>query len=143
MKLIRELKTGSENDLPAVCAEILSLAAPGILLFNAPMGAGKTTFIRHLCRLMGSVDEVSSPTYSLVNEYLTKKGEKIFHFDFYRIDNLQEAYDMGAEDYFESGKPCLIEWPDIVKPLIHSNYMELKIEPEGKHRRYLLFSSAL
>jgi tRNA threonylcarbamoyladenosine biosynthesis protein TsaE len=101
-------------------AQQLLLAAGDckIWCFNGPMGAGKTTLIAELCKQLGVQEPVSSPTYGLVNEYRGGAQQAIFHFDFYRIQSLAEAYDMGAEDYFFSGDWCFIEWPDLVKDLL-------------------------
>lgn len=106
-------------DLERVSAEIIRLAnGKNIWTFNGEMGAGKTTLIKSVCKQMGVTDEVSSPTFSLVNEYKTRHGNKVFHFDFYRIKNIEEAFDIGYEDYFDSGSVCLIEWPEKIEPLL-------------------------
>jgi tRNA threonylcarbamoyladenosine biosynthesis protein TsaE len=84
------------------------------------MGAGKTTLIKAVCATLGVIDEVSSPTFSMVNEYKTTKGETVFHFDFYRIKSLSEAYDLGIEDYFDSGNICLIEWPSMIEAILEN-----------------------
>lgn len=82
------------------------------------MGSGKTTLIQSICASLGVTDEVTSPTFSLVNEYRSASGNPIYHFDFYRIRNLEEVFDIGYEDYFYSGHLCLIEWPSLVAPLL-------------------------
>jgi tRNA threonylcarbamoyladenosine biosynthesis protein TsaE len=82
------------------------------------MGDGKTTLIKSICKNLGVIDDVSSPTFSLVNEYKTKNGEIIYHFDFYRIKSINEAYDIGIEEYFESGNICLIEWPNMIDEIL-------------------------
>ena len=106
-------------DLEQVSAEIIRLAnGKKIWTFNGEMGAGKTTLIKSVCKQMGVTDEVSSPTFSLVNEYKTTNDNKVFHFDFYRIKNIEEAFDIGYEDYFDSGSVCLIEWPEKIEPLL-------------------------
>ncbi len=103
-----------------------------IILFKGEMGAGKTTLIKEICKHLGVVNSVSSPTFSLVNEYSTHNGETVFHFDFYRIKNLQEVYDMGYEEYFFSGNYCLIEWPEMIEPLINfpHSLVHLKVKDE-------------
>lgn len=106
------------NELTSVAEEIISKSAHKILLFNGEMGVGKTTLIKELCKVLGVIDIVSSPTFSLVNEYLTDKEDTIYHFDFYRINNEEEAYDMGIEDYLYNNNWCLIEWPNNIKNLL-------------------------
>ena len=103
------------------------------------MGAGKTTFIKAVCRELGVADEVNSPTFSLVNEYRSDTtGELIYHFDFYRINKPEEAYDFGYEDYFYSGALCFIEWPELIEELLPEDTVKVTIEetPEGtRHLR--------
>lgn len=89
-----------------------------IFAFYGEMGAGKTTFIKALCAGLKSADIVSSPTFTLVNEYLTEDGDYLYHFDFYRIKELEEAYDFGFEEYLDSGRFCFIEWPEKVESLL-------------------------
>ena len=89
-----------------------------IILFHGDMGVGKTTLIKEICKILGTEDLISSPTFSIVNEYITSNDETIFHFDFYRIDNEEEAYNIGVEDYFDSNHWCLIEWPSVVENLL-------------------------
>ena len=87
--------------------------------FYGKMGAGKTTFIKALCKLLGVEDEVNSPTFAIINEYRSETtAELIYHFDFYRIKKLEEVYDLGYEDYFYSGALCFIEWPELVEELL-------------------------
>jgi tRNA threonylcarbamoyladenosine biosynthesis protein TsaE len=98
------------------------------------MGAGKTTFIKAICEQLGVKDTISSPTFSIVNEYLTTKGDKVFHFDFYRIKTEQEAYDMGYEDYFYSKAYCFVEWPEKIETLLPPDTVNVNITLEGKKR---------
>lgn len=106
-------------NIPAVSAQIIDLAKDyKIWTFNGEIGAGKTTLIKSICKNLGVIDDVSSPTFSLVNEYKTKNGEIIYHFDFYRIKSINEAYDIGIEEYFESGNICLIEWPNMINEIL-------------------------
>ena len=99
-----------------------------IFAFYGKMGAGKTTFIQSVCRMLGSGDNVTSPTFALINEYKTGDQQSIFHFDFYRINNIVEAFDLGYEDYLYSGNYCLIEWPEMIEPLLPENIVKVKIE---------------
>jgi tRNA threonylcarbamoyladenosine biosynthesis protein TsaE len=101
-----------------------------VMAFYGPMGAGKTTLIKSMCQLLEVSDEVNSPTFSIVNEYLTVENESIFHFDFYRINKLEEAYDIGYENYFYSGNLCLIEWPEKIAQLLPEKHVEVLIEPD-------------
>ena len=106
------------NELTSVAKEVIEKANHKILLFNGEMGVGKTTLIKEICKVLGITDVASSPTFSLVNEYLTDKDETVYHFDFYRINDEEEAYDMGIEDYLYNNNWCLIEWPEKVKNLL-------------------------
>lgn len=91
-----------------------------IWIFDGEMGAGKTTLIKSICKNLGVIDEVSSPTFSIVNEYKTVNGKTVYHFDFYRIKSIEEVYDMGVEDYFNSGNLCLVEWPEKIKEILEN-----------------------
>ena len=91
------------------------------------MGAGKTTIIKAICHELGSSDYVTSPTFALINEYSTNNGSVIYHFDFYRIKKLEEAYDLGYEDYIYSGNYCFIEWPEMIESLLPKGIVEVKI----------------
>lgn len=98
-----------------------------VVAFYGSMGAGKTTLIKDLCHRIGVTDEVNSPTFAIVNEYITDEGEPVYHFDFYRIKKLEEAYDIGYENYFYSGHLCLIEWPELIEPLLPEHYIRVDI----------------
>lgn len=98
-----------------------------VYVFYGKMGAGKTTFIKAICEELGVTDVINSPTFAIINEYEDGKGEPIYHFDFYRINKEEEAYDFGYEDYFYSGKVCFIEWPEMVKNLIPEDAKEVHI----------------
>lgn len=98
-----------------------------VIIFNGEMGSGKTTFIKVVGHLLGVEEGMSSPTFSIVNEYETASGNKVYHFDFYRLKNESEAYDIGTEEYFDSGNYCFVEWPDKVPGLLPEKYMEVSI----------------
>jgi tRNA threonylcarbamoyladenosine biosynthesis protein TsaE len=109
-----------------------------LLAFEAPMGAGKTTFIAALCRVLGvHADAVSSPTFAIVNEYRTADGEPVYHFDFYRIDNIAEALDIGFYDYVDSGFRCIMEWPENIEPLLPEETLIVDISVLGDGSRVL------
>ena len=99
-----------------------------VFAFYGKMGAGKTTFIKSICEALGVEDVVTSPTFAIVNEYADAKGDPVYHFDFYRIKNLREAYDIGCEEYFYSGYPCFIEWPELVEELLPEDTVRVRIE---------------
>ncbi len=105
-----------------------------IVLFKGKMAAGKTTLIKNICNFLKVKDDISSPTFSLVNEYETEIGRTIYHFDFYRIEDEIEALDMGCEEYFESGHLCLIEWPSKIENLLPESVVEVEIELKDKQR---------
>ncbi len=108
-----------------------------VFAFYGKMGAGKTTFIQAICRKLGSDDNVTSPTFALINEYNTKEMDSIFHFDFYRINDLEEAFDLGYEDYVYSGSYCLIEWPEMIESLLPEKHVEVKIEVQEDDSRLI------
>ncbi|HEY3372178.1 MAG TPA: tRNA (adenosine(37)-N6)-threonylcarbamoyltransferase complex ATPase subunit type 1 TsaE [Prolixibacteraceae bacterium] len=113
-----------------------NFAQDRIFAFYGAMGAGKTTFIKALCRALGSQDNITSPTFALINEYSTQNGSIIYHFDFYRIKKLEEAYDLGYEDYIYSGNYCFIEWPEMIQSLLPTGIVEVKIsETVNGHRQ--------
>jgi len=115
------------NELTSVAKEVIDKASHKILLFNGEMGVGKTTLIKEICNVLGITDIANSPTFSLVNEYITESNETVYHFDFYRINNEEEAYDMGIEDYLYSNSWCLIEWPEKVKNLLPLETVSIEI----------------
>ena len=134
------IQINSQEDLKSAARQLLEFAAEEkIFLFEGDMGAGKTTFIKVICEVLGVEDLVSSPTFSIVNEYLSKDG-KIYHFDFYRIKDLQEAYDIGYEEYFYSGDRCLIEWPERIALLIPEHHVNVDIQVTGPEQRLITVS---
>ena len=106
-----------------------------VFLFYGSMGAGKTTFIKAICEELGVEDVINSPTFSIINEYSTKNGGQLFHFDFYRINKIEEAYDFGYEDYFYSGSRCFVEWPEKIKELIPPDAVEVYITENADGER--------
>jgi tRNA threonylcarbamoyladenosine biosynthesis protein TsaE len=102
-----------------------------VFALYGPMGAGKTTFIKVLCRELGVTDIVQSPSFAIVNEYLTTAGDSIFHLDFYRIKRIDEVFDIGYEDYIFSGSRCFIEWPELIEELLPPGVVHVKITGEN------------
>jgi tRNA threonylcarbamoyladenosine biosynthesis protein TsaE len=124
----------SLSDLNVVADKFLrALRGKKVFAFFGPMGVGKTTFIKALCNELGVVEIVTSPTFALVNEYQTGGEEVIYHFDFYRIEKIEEVYDLGYEDYFYSGNYCFIEWPDKVAEILPEDiaYVQLVENEDG------------
>ncbi len=104
-----------------------------LVAFFAPMGAGKTTFTTAICRALGVTDPVGSPTFAIVNEYMRADGEPMYHFDFYRINKLSEAIDIGLEDYLYSGCLCIMEWPENIEELLPEDTLrvDILVNPDG------------
>lgn len=126
-------------DLELVAQELIPLALKHspIWLFRGQMGAGKTTLVKELTRQLGVVGHVQSPTFALVNEYARPNDTEIYHFDLYRLKNAQEALDIGIEDYLDSGKICLIEWPEQAEELWQIPHVEFNITTVDENRRSL------
>ncbi|WKD86743.1 tRNA threonylcarbamoyladenosine biosynthesis protein TsaE [Polaribacter huanghezhanensis] len=120
-------KIYSISELNALAKEIIATSKSKTILFYGEMGAGKTTLIKEICKELGIKDIASSPTFSLVNEYHTANSEIVYHFDFYRIEDENEAYDIGIEDYFYSNAWCLIEWPQNIENLLPLESTEIHI----------------
>jgi len=122
------------DELNTVAQELIEEAAnQHVWLFEGEMGVGKTTLIKALCRAVGVVSVVQSPTYGLVNEYTTRAGESVYHFDCYRLRNEAEAMDIGLEEYLDSGNYCFVEWPERIESLwpTHYYHISLSSDPAG------------
>ena len=114
------------QDLPVVAEKLLTETSHKILLFYGEMGVGKTTLIKEIAKQLGVKGVINSPTFALVNEYKIN-NDKIYHFDFYRINNEEEAYNIGVEDYFDSDAWCLIEWPSVIQNLLPLDYVNIHL----------------
>ena len=112
-----------------------------IFVLQGEMGSGKTTFIKALCHCLGVEETVTSPTFALINEYKTKEGIKIYHFDFYRIKTQNEAFDFGYEEYFYSGNRCFIEWPEKIENLLPDTFVKIAITINEDQTRSFLVNS--
>jgi tRNA threonylcarbamoyladenosine biosynthesis protein TsaE len=123
------LKCNDVNDLNMVAQKLIDMFPhERIFLLSGKMGAGKTTLIKEICKALGVIDVVNSPTFSIVNEYTTKDGSSVFHFDLYRIKSPVELLDIGYEEYIYSDSVCLIEWPELAIDLMPSSYVYVHIE---------------
>ena len=116
-----------ENIHEAAREFIENMGGSNVFAFYGKMGAGKTTFIKAICEEQGVDDVITSPTFAIVNEYTDIDGDPIYHFDFYRIKKLEEVYDMGYEDYFDSGYLCLLEWPELIEELLPEDAVKVTI----------------
>lgn len=125
----------SLDEISNIAKQIIENCNSKIVLFYAEMGMGKTTLIKELVKQLGVHDMTSSPTFSLVNEYLSENNETVFHFDFYRINNEEEAYDIGIEDYFYSDAWCFIEWPSTIENLLPLESVKLYITRNDDNTR--------
>lgn len=136
MEKILEIK--SLDELDKVAQTVLnSLDGRTVVAFDAPMGAGKTTLISRIAEQLGAEDDVTSPTFAIVNQY---EGERtIYHFDMYRIERVEEALDFGCEEYISSGELCLVEWPEKIEPLLPEDTMVVKIDIlSDTERRFII-----
>jgi tRNA threonylcarbamoyladenosine biosynthesis protein TsaE len=132
------LTATSTIQLPSIASEIISFANnTRIFLFYGDMGAGKTTLIKSLCESLGTTEPVTSPTFSIVNEYIGAKN-RIYHFDFYRLKNQSEAFDMGYEEYFYSDAYCFIEWPEKIPDLLPEQYISIQIKVIDENSRQII-----
>ncbi|MGB0871319.1 MAG: tRNA (adenosine(37)-N6)-threonylcarbamoyltransferase complex ATPase subunit type 1 TsaE [Flavobacteriales bacterium] len=130
-----KIKSTQLSDLPNVAKEILALSKSNIITFEGEIGVGKTTLITQICLALGIEEKVTSPSYSIVNEYVN--GETpVYHFDFYRLNEEEEAFDIGVEDYFYSGNMCLIEWPEKIPNILPAQATTVKISQNEDSRFY-------
>ena len=135
-----EIIINGTADLPRAARAFLAhKGTASVLAFYGAMGAGKTTFITALCRELGVRDDVVSPTFTLVNEYRDGAGHPVYHFDFYRINRLSEALDIGIFEYFDSGATCLVEWPEMIGELLPEDTLRVQILVDDADTRTLLF----
>ena len=129
-----EITIKNTADLDRAAAEFLEKIGDRTLVaFFAPMGAGKTTFTTSICKALGVTDPVGSPTFAIVNEYMRADGDPMYHFDFYRINKEQEAYDIGVDEYFGGDGLCLIEWPEKIEAILPDDCFRIyvKVDEEG------------
>lgn len=133
-----EIRINSLDTIHEAAKEFIKGMGDGkVFAFYGKMGAGKTTFIKALCEVLGVKDVITSPTFAIINEYTDGNDNPIYHFDFYRIKKLEEVYDMGYEDYFYSGNLCLLEWPELVEDVLPENVIKVMIEEQPDGSRLL------
>jgi len=125
----------NENELDEIAQQLLKKYNLKIFLFYGEMGVGKTRFIKSLCKGLDVLDVVSSPTFSIVNQYLNKNDDFIYHFDFYRTNNKEEIFDIGYEEYIYSSSYCFIEWPEKIESLLPNNYIKIEMILDGNNRK--------
>lgn len=136
---MNELKINSLSEINSVAREFLKLVGnKRVFAMYGAMGVGKTTFVKAICEEMGVEDTINSPTFAIVNEYHTSKGDIIYHFDFYRIDDVKEAYDFGYEDYFYSSGLCFIEWPEKIESILPNDVVEVHFSEQEDGSRSIL-----
>ncbi|MFP4467617.1 MAG: tRNA (adenosine(37)-N6)-threonylcarbamoyltransferase complex ATPase subunit type 1 TsaE [Bacteroidales bacterium] len=135
MGTIKEFRVMDPAELEDVARSLID-AFPNqrVFAFFGPMGVGKTTFIQAICRVLEATDQASSPTFSIVNHYMTSAGDSLYHFDFYRINSMEEAFDLGYEDYFYSGNYCFIEWPEKVETLLPDDCLAVNMQDDHGKR---------
>jgi len=122
------LQVASLDGLPQAAKEVLTwIGNRNVVALYGAMGAGKTTLIKALCSELDVSDQVNSPTFTLINEYKTAQGYKVWHFDFYRINKIEEAFDLGYDEYFEGNGLCLIEWPELIEALLPHDVVRIYI----------------
>lgn len=140
MNKTKTLKASVPEDLSAIAQEILiSFPKERIFALYGKMGAGKTMLVKAFAQALGSKDVASSPTFSLVNEYEDKTGTTFFHFDFYRINRLEEVFDIGFEEYVYSGKYCFLEWPEKISQLLPKTYVYISVEVDENEDRLITY----
>ncbi len=133
-----ELRINSLDEINTVAKQFIELVGERrVFAMYGAMGVGKTTFVKAVCEELGVEDTITSPTFAIVNEYHTQKDKIVYHFDFYRIEDVQEAYDFGYEDYFYSKAMCFIEWPERIDSILPSDVINLNFREEEDGSRVI------
>lgn len=133
---MRTIHITSQEELPDVArAVVAAIGRRTVVAFRGEMGAGKTTLIREIVTQLGATDTVTSPTFAIINQYKGADNRRIYHFDFYRINDIREAYDFGYEEYFFSNDICLVEWPEKIEQLLPDNIVTVRIAVDSDTAR--------
>ena len=130
----KQFNINNLNDLEKITNNILSNCSRRKIAIDGTLGVGKTTLVKNFCKNLGVIDHVSSPTFPIINEYSTKSNEKIYHFDFYRLNSFQEAIEIGTDLYLDTDSYCFIEWPELILPLLNKDVLFLSLKIEKKNR---------
>ena len=135
MSKIKKYCVQDPSELENVARSLLdAFPRQRVFAFFGPMGVGKTTFIQAVCKVLGATDHASSPSFSIVNHYMTQTGDSLYHFDFYRIKSIEEAFDLGYEDYLYSGHYCFLEWPEKVESLLPDDCVAVYMQDDQGRR---------
>ena len=130
----KQFNINNLNDLEKITNNILSNCSCRKIAIDGTLGVGKTTLVKNFCKNLGVIDHVSSPTFPIINEYSTRSNEKIYHFDFYRLNSFQEAIEIGTDLYLDTDSYCFIEWPELILPLLNKDVLFLSIKIEKQNR---------
>ena len=130
----KQFNINNLNDLEKITNNILSNYSRRKIAIDGTLGVGKTTLVKNFCKNLGVLDHVSSPTFPIINEYSTRSNEKIYHFDFYRLNSFQEAIEIGTDLYLDTDSYCFIEWPELILPLLNKDVLFLSIKVEKQNR---------
>lgn len=130
----KQFNINNLNDLEKITYDILSNCSRRKIAIDGTLGVGKTTLVKNFCKNLGVIDHVSSPTFPIINEYSTRSNEKIYHFDFYRLNSFQEALEIGTDLYLDTDSYCFIEWPELILPLLNKDVLFLSIKIEKQNR---------
>ena len=137
---MKTLTVDGLREVPQAARAVIETAGPSrVLTFEGEIGAGKTTLIKEICRQLGVIDEVSSPTFALVHEYQAGAGVPVYHADLYRLRSIEEALDIGISSYLDSGQWCLVEWPALIEPLLPADCCRIKLEFVDYSTRKVIF----
>ena len=140
--MTHQIHIPNTDALPEVAQQFLqNIGGAKLLAFYGAMGVGKTTFVKAICDALGVQDTVNSPTFAIVNEYTDAQGEAVYHFDFYRIKKLAELYDLGFDNYLDSGCFCLMEWPELVEELLPDETLRITLIEQADGSRMLTFDA--